>query len=102
MDNSKVLNRDFLFQLQASYEAGFRKCAETLGLLKPYLSLREAQKTYGRSTVDRWINEGLVHVIKDGTNTSKCRIRREEIELVASMSNRASWYAKLPADLTCE
>lgn len=102
MDNSKVLNRDFLFQLQASYEAGFRKCAETLGLLKPYLSLREAQKTYGRSTVDRWISEGLVHVIKDGTNTSKCRIRREEIELVASMSNRASWYAKLPADLTCE
>lgn len=102
MENSKVLNRDFLFQLQASYEAGFKKCAETLGLIKPYISLREAQKIYGRSTVDRWISEGLIHVIKDGTTTSKCRIRREEIELVASMSNRASWYANIASEFTCE
>lgn len=97
-----VLNRDFLIQIQASYEAGYRKCAEQLGLLKPYISLREAQKTYGRATVDRWISEGLVHIIKDGTTTSKCRIKREEIELIASMSNRASWFSRLPSDLTCD
>lgn len=100
--NNTILNRDILVQMQASYEAGFRKCAETLGLLKPYISLREAYKIYGRATVDRWIEEGLVHVIKDGTNTSKCRIKRDEIELVASISNRASWFSNLPSELTCK
>lgn len=100
--NSTILNRDILVQLQASYEAGFKKCAEQLGLLKPYISLRDAYKTYGRATVDRWIDERLVHVIKDGTTTSKCRIKRDEIELVAAMSNRASWFANLPDDLTCK
>lgn len=97
-----VLNRDYLLQMQLSYEAGFRKCAETLGLLKPYISRNEAYKLYGRATVDRWINERLIHVIKDGTNSSKCRIKREEIELVAGMSNRASWYANLPDEFTCK
>lgn len=100
--NNPVLSRDYLWQMRASYEAGFRKCAETLGLLKPYISLREAYKQFGRATVDRWIAEGLVAVIKDGTSTSKCRIKREDIELVASMSNRASWYANLPDELSCK
>lgn len=100
--SNTILNRDILCQFKAIYEAGFRKCAEEVGLLKPYISLRDAYKTYGRATVDRWIEERLIHVIKDGTTTSKCRIKREEIELVASMSNRASWFANLPDELTCK
>ncbi len=68
------------------------KFAVKHGLIKPYLSLNEAYKMYGRRTVERWIAEGLIEIQKDGTRTSKCRILREQIELVASQSNRASWY----------
>lgn len=86
------IDRLHLMQLQASYEAGFNKCAETLGLLKPYLSLNQCYKRWGRKTVARWAVEGLITIEKDGTRNSKCRVLRERIEMVASMSNRASWY----------
>ena len=86
------IDRLHLMQMQATYEAGFNKCAETLGLLKPYLSLNQCCKRWGRKTVERWADEGLITIEKDGTKNSRCRILREKIELVASMSNRASWY----------
>jgi hypothetical protein len=63
-----------------------------LGQLKPYLTLNQASKMYGRGTVDRWKREGLIKFIKDGANTSKIRIDRIEIECVAKSSNRASYY----------
>ena len=86
------IDRLQLKQIQAAYEAGFRRCAEELGKRKPYMSLNQAYKMYGRKTVNRWADEGLIDIMKDGTSTSKCRISRKDIELVASMSNRASWY----------
>ena len=79
-------------QLRAIMEVGYHKCAEELGLIKPYMSQKDAHDRYGRKTVERWAAEGLITIIKDGTRQSKCRIKREEIELVAAMSNRASWY----------
>ena len=33
-----------------------------------------------------------IEIIKDGTRNSKCRVLAERIELVASQSNRASWF----------
>lgn len=86
------IDRLHLLQLQATYEAGFNKCAEALGFLKPYLSLNQCYKRWGRKTVNRWADEKLIEIIKDGPGTSKCRVLRERIELVASMSNRTSWY----------
>lgn len=83
-----------LKQMQASYEAGFKRCAEELGILKPFLSLSQCYKRWGRKTVNRWADEVLITIIKDGTTTSRCRVKREEIELVATMSNRASWFEK--------
>lgn len=90
--SDQPISRLHLMQIRAAYEAGFSKCAETMGLIKPYISLNQAYKTYGRNTVDRWASEKLITIIKDGTGTSKCRIKRDEIELIASMSNRTSWY----------
>lgn len=86
------IDRLQLKQIQAAYEAGFARCMETLGELKPYISLNQAYKMYGRKTVARWISEGLIEIQKDGTGTSKCRVSRKDIELVASRSNRISWY----------
>lgn len=80
-----------LKQMQAIIEVAVSKIAVECGLRKPYLSLNQAYKKYGRKTVNRWADEKLISIIKDGTGTSKCRIKREEIELVAATSNRASW-----------
>ena len=89
---SKTLPVEQVKQLQAAFEAGFRKCAEEVGLLKPYMSQKEAHDKYGRATVERWVNEGLIKIIKDGTGHSKCRINRQQIETVAFTANRASWF----------
>lgn len=58
---------EHLLQLRAIMEVGYRKCAEDLGLLQPYISLNQAYKLYGRKTVERWSEERLITIIKDGT-----------------------------------
>lgn len=87
-----MIDRVQLMQLRAIMEVGYRKCAAECGLLKPYISQKEAFDKYGRGTVERWIDEGLIVVVKDGPGSSKCRIKRDEIELVAATSNRESWF----------
>lgn len=59
---------------------------------KKYYSLTECYEKFGRGTVDRWADEGLIEIIKYGIRKSKCRILSADIELVASQSNRASWF----------
>lgn len=64
---------------------------ETLQL-KPYISKSEAYKKYGRRLVDRWLKEGLIKQIKDGDTNHSIRIDRVELESVAAICNRASFY----------
>lgn len=90
--SNEILDRTTLKQMQAIFEMGFNRCAEATGLLKPHLSLSEARRKYGRGTLERWVSEGLVTIHKDGPGNCRCRIERKQIELVAAMSNRASWY----------
>lgn len=87
-----ILDRDQMMQIQAAYAAGYSACMANFGHLSPYISLKQANDTYGRRIVARWIEEGLVEPIKDGDGHRKCRINREQIEIVASMSNRNSFF----------
>lgn len=91
---TKPIDHTQLLQLRAIFEAGFNRCAEAAGLIQPYISLNQAHKLYGTGTVNRWIKEGLITPIRDGSNTSKYRIKRSEIEEVAITENRASYYKK--------
>jgi len=75
-------------------ELGAKKALEQAGLIKPYLKLREANRMYGESIVRRWIQNGLVKVIKDGERNASVRISRIEIESVAKTANRASYFIK--------
>lgn len=70
-------------------EIGAKRALEQAGLIKPYLKLREAQRLYGESIVNRWIKEGLIKTIKDGNRTASVRISRTQIEAVAMASNRS-------------
>ena len=63
------------------------------GELSPTLSKREAYRIYGEGIVKRWIEEGLLTVRKDGSNTSKCRISRLEIEALAKANNRITYLS---------
>lgn len=86
------LSRTQLMQIQAIIDVSINRLASELGLHKPYLSLKQCYDKYGRATVDRWADEGLIEIIKDGPRNNKCRVNREKIELVAATSNRASYY----------
>lgn len=72
-------------------EIGAKKALEEAGLLKPYLKLREAQRLYGESIVNRWILEGLINPIKDGNRTASVRIARIQIATVAKTCNRSTY-----------
>lgn len=72
-------------------EAGATKALMDVGLLKPYFKLREAYRLYGEAIVNRWIKEGLVRVIKDGTRNASVRIDRLELLTVARTANRATY-----------
>ena len=90
--NQQPIDRLQLKQLEAVMDVVVSRFAVECGLLKPYLTITQAYKRYGRGTVDRWAAEGLIEIIKDGTRNSKCRIKRFQIELVAATQNRASWF----------
>lgn len=72
-------------------ELGAKKALEAAGVIKPYLKLREAQRLYGESIVKRWIQEGLINAIKDGTRNASVRINRIQIETVAKTCNRSNY-----------
>ena len=83
---------EFVKTMQVIVETTTQAVLAKLGIVKPYISLNEAYKTYGEGTVDRWVRQGLIHKIKDGEGNSPVRISRIEIESAAQTSNRAEWY----------
>ena len=82
---------EFINALIKAAELGASRAIERANLDKPYISLRDAQRKYGVTIVKRWIDEGLITLIKDGDNTSKCRILRARIEAVSAGSNRITY-----------
>lgn len=72
-------------------EIGARKALEEMGLSKPYVKLREAQRMYGTAIVNRWIKEQLLTPVKDGNRNASVRINRIELEAVAKTANRATY-----------
>lgn len=76
--------------LQNAAEMGAKKALLELGLAKPFLSLSQAQKVYGKR-VHRWIKEGLINKVKDGDATSTVRLDRIQLDNLAKSSNRNTY-----------
>jgi len=74
--------------LSKAFEIGYTKAVVDYGDLKPQMSKNEAYQRYGRKTVDRWINEGLIKLVQDGKNSSRMRLDRIQLEIIAATSNR--------------
>jgi len=77
--------------LTDAVELGAKKALQEAGLLKPYLKKSEAYRLYGRGIVDRWIEEGLIKIRKDGDQSATWRLDRIELEIVAKSLNRHTY-----------
>jgi isopenicillin N synthase-like dioxygenase len=77
------LNEITAFLTNASVK-GAEDAFETLACSKKSFSKSEAYKLYGRSTVDRWLTEGLIQI-------SNKKIDRQKLEAIAAKSNRISY-----------
>ena len=74
-------------------ELGGTRALIGIGKLSPTISKAEAYRLYGRSQVNRWIDEHLIIPQKDGENTCRVRLDRMRLETIAKSSNRLSYFA---------
>lgn len=74
-------------------ELGAKKALESAGLTKPFISLRQAHKLYGRGVVDGWIKSGALKVSQD-TVGKKMRLSVVEINALAEAVNIASHISR--------
>lgn len=69
-------------------EVAAKKALTEAGLMTDTLNKAQAYKKHGRSDIDRWIKEGLLHPVRDGSGKVKWRIDRLELEAVSKAENR--------------
>jgi allophanate hydrolase subunit 2 len=87
----EITETEFRNALVDAAELGAQKALLSLGQGKPFMSLKEAQHTYGFTNVRRWQEAGLIELLQDAPN-AKIRIDRVKIEAVARAYNRAAYY----------
>ena len=83
---------------RSCYDLGRVSALIESGQLSRYITYNEATRPrnkggYGRGTVDRWIDEGLLEKIKDGKGNCKVRLDRLRLAELDAKANRASWFA---------
>lgn len=81
------LDRIHVLQIQAAFQAGFRKCLEEFGKAKPFMSLKQCQDKYGKGITQNWIDAGLLTLTRHGSNTSKWFVSVSQAESVATTYN---------------
>ena len=78
---NQVLDKFITQQITAAYVNGYKKCLEDNGLLPKYLSLNAAWRRYGRSSITKLVDAGIIDVFRmDDDGRGKCVIEREKIE----------------------
>lgn len=77
----------------SAIEIGILKGSMQKVSANPFVSKNEAFRTYGRTTVQGWIEQGLIKELKDGEGTSKIRIDRIQLAKIACASNRGYFKA---------
>jgi hypothetical protein len=86
-----ITKRELTRLLITAAELGALEVLRKHNLISQYISKQEAYRRYKRGTVDRWISEGLIALVKDGPATSKWRIDALEIEAVSKSCNIPSY-----------
>ncbi len=68
-------------------ELGAKKALIDSGHERGYLKQAEAFRIYGRSTVERWIREGLVIPVKEGKGSSTVRLDKINLAVLSKTSS---------------
>jgi hypothetical protein len=76
--------KDFARLLKTAVSEGAEKALTENKVLADHCTKAEAYRLYGRSNVDRWLQEGLIQIYKK-------LIFRIELEQVAASSNRITY-----------
>jgi|GEM_PF-5200199 len=79
----EVTRSFFLNALKEAASYGANKALEEAGLSKPYVSMNKANKMYGKGTIKRMVEEGLINPVKDGANSSTIKIDRKDLRAAA-------------------
>ena len=83
--------KDLTLILKNATEYGVQKALDKSGVLQDALSKSEAYHQFGRATIDRWIQEGLlIPQSANGKILHKC-IDRVKLEAIAHSSNRITY-----------
>lgn len=83
----EVTRQFFLNALKMAAEYGASKALEEAGLDTPFISMNKAHKMYGKGTVKRMIDMGLINPEKDGINSSTIKIDKKELRAAATTLN---------------
>lgn len=83
--------KEFSFLLKDAVIDGTDKALIASGQLPDTVTKAQAFRLYGRSNVERWINEGLINPVKQSGNNSKKFIDRLKLEAVARASTRTTY-----------
>lgn len=82
------IDPEMIVLIQRITEAACIKTRIEDGVIKPYMSLTEAEEMYGADPVAAWRKAGLIKCEKDGDRNSKIRIDRYKIAVIAASSHR--------------
>lgn len=83
--------KELSFIMLDAVSKGADEALQATHVLPDTLTKAQAYGIYGRSNVDRWILEGLIHPVKKQNSGSKKFIDRLKLEAVARASNRSSY-----------
>lgn len=83
--------RELVRLLKNAAMAGAEKALTENIALPEFLGKAEAYRLYGRSNVDRWVSEELIHLVSSSGRINKKIIRRKQLDAVAASSNRITY-----------
>lgn len=68
--------------IREAAEMGAVMALTKAGKIKPYLKKSEAFRKYGRVNIEKWADQGLITIRKDGDHSAAWRIDRLEVEAI--------------------
>lgn len=86
-------HRELVRLLKNAVTVGAEKALIENVALPEYLGKADAYRLYGRSNVDRWINEKLIHLESSCGKINKQVIKRKQLDSVAETSNRITYLS---------
>lgn len=81
--------RELFFYLKQAIEDGASKALIATAAVPKLINKAQAYRQYGRSNIDRWILEDILHPVS--TQTSQILFDPEDLESISKSNNRITY-----------